>query len=420
VARETLFNHRKLLRLAAALGDDVAAVGHLEWMWHSCNATGDPVLGFADDVERAAHWRGEPGRLCAMLAAAGGPDEPGFIEPLRGEGAATVYVVHDYAHHAPKHAGARREREEARRQARICEWCGETFFSSDPRARFCPGKSSCRSAASRAAKRKPEGDDEGSGEGTGKAPATDHATDTKLQPKSVAMQPKSVASGTHASHDVQRTSVALRLHEPSNGGGQTAVQQMQPKCNTTPDTRHPTPDTYKGTTANAVGEFEGVLPGGPDTTPAAGVVEPFELAMQQGTFLPPPPDPVVLAFPCVPGRKSKGTEWVLHQSTVERMVEAYPGFDVPQMLRSALVHVRAAPGNRKTFDGMERFLFSWIERDVAKGNHRLDRNGHGSGNGRAPFRTPEAALGIRARGSGPELDRQLQGWADRLDDEGKP
>ncbi len=115
MARETLFTHRKFVRLVAALdGDDVAAVGHLEWLWRAASGSGDPVLGDAADVEMLAHWSGDPGVLLHALLEAGGAVGPGFIEQL--EGRPDVYEIHDYEDHAPEYTG-RRGAAEARRRS---------------------------------------------------------------------------------------------------------------------------------------------------------------------------------------------------------------------------------------------------------------------------------------------------------------
>ena len=109
MARPTLFTHRKFARLAADIGSEAAALGHLEFIWAAAGQSGDDLLGDARDVELAARWRGEPGVLLAALMTAGGAAGAGFIEERGG-----LYYVHDLFDHAPKFVAKRAEREAAR------------------------------------------------------------------------------------------------------------------------------------------------------------------------------------------------------------------------------------------------------------------------------------------------------------------
>lgn len=70
MARPTLFTHRKFARLAADIGSEAAALGHLEFIWAAAGQSGDDLLGDARDVELAARWKGKPGALFAALLAA--------------------------------------------------------------------------------------------------------------------------------------------------------------------------------------------------------------------------------------------------------------------------------------------------------------------------------------------------------------
>lgn len=67
-------------------------------------------------------------------------------------------------------------------------------------------------------------------------------------------------------------------------------------------------------------------------------------------------------FPTVPGKKSGGYQWELTAEVLESLSEAYPAVDVKQESRRAHAWIRANLSNRKTFDGMERFLFRWFSR----------------------------------------------------------
>jgi hypothetical protein len=113
VARPTLFTNRKFLRLAQRLQSDALALGHLEFIWHAANETGNPVLGDADDVEALARWRGERGELVHALLEAGSNGAPGFIVPIEN---GARYEIHDYWHHAPDYVRKRWKREEQRRE----------------------------------------------------------------------------------------------------------------------------------------------------------------------------------------------------------------------------------------------------------------------------------------------------------------
>lgn len=111
MARPTLTGHRKFRRLARVLGDDVAALGHLEWMWATAYADGNDYLGDSDDVESAAHWRGETGKLTHALLTAGGDECSGFIEEV----SPGHYRVHDLWDHAPQYVSRRYAREQKRK-----------------------------------------------------------------------------------------------------------------------------------------------------------------------------------------------------------------------------------------------------------------------------------------------------------------
>jgi len=119
MARVSLFEHRKFKRLALSLGGRAIALGSLELIWHGCYQTADDYLGDEVDVEAAADWRGESGKLAAALLAAGfieaDPERPG-------------YRVHDLFDHAPQHVKDKLERELARQQA------GESLSEARSRA----------------------------------------------------------------------------------------------------------------------------------------------------------------------------------------------------------------------------------------------------------------------------------------------
>jgi hypothetical protein len=114
MGRPGLSNHRKFKRLAHGLGSVALARGVLELIWDSAYEAGNEYLGTAEDVELAASWNGDPGRLCALLVSCGGPDHPGFIEEVANRPG--HFIVHDLWHHAPQYVSRRRQRELGRQQ----------------------------------------------------------------------------------------------------------------------------------------------------------------------------------------------------------------------------------------------------------------------------------------------------------------
>jgi len=70
--------------------------------------------------------------------------------------------------------------------------------------------------------------------------------------------------------------------------------------------------------------------------------------------------PIVLTYPCV---GTGPAEWPLRESKVAEYAEAFPAVDVRAECRKALQWVRDNPKNRKTADGMARFLNNWLKRE---------------------------------------------------------
>ena len=114
MGRPGLTQHRKFRRLARTLGSALVARGAVEFMWDTCYENGDEFLGDSADVEAAARWDGESGRLTKALLDAGGGDGQGFIEEVAGRSGR--YMVHDLWHHAPDYVRKRRAREDERRR----------------------------------------------------------------------------------------------------------------------------------------------------------------------------------------------------------------------------------------------------------------------------------------------------------------
>src|SRR5262245_56848829 len=116
MARPGLTNHPKFRRLVHELGVPVPpAIGYLECMWAVAYESGDPLLGDVTDVELAAQWPGEAGRLCQALLTCGGDGRAGLIE-LREDGRHYVHALWD---HAPDYVHQRRARETERRTPKV-------------------------------------------------------------------------------------------------------------------------------------------------------------------------------------------------------------------------------------------------------------------------------------------------------------
>jgi hypothetical protein len=108
MARTELRNNPKFKRLVRALGLPIAhTVGLLELMWHSCYESGNEVIGDADDVELAAEWTGEPGKLFKSLLDPGAGRGAGFIEAVPNT---PLYRVHDLRDHAPNYVQKKLDR----------------------------------------------------------------------------------------------------------------------------------------------------------------------------------------------------------------------------------------------------------------------------------------------------------------------
>jgi len=115
MARPELLNHRKFRRLINCLGvNGPTALGHLEWLWQGAYKTGDPYLGDSLDVELAAGWEGESGKLTEALLEAGGMGGTGFIEPAPEGG----YQIHDLLENAPSYVKDRFRKRLERSQTR--------------------------------------------------------------------------------------------------------------------------------------------------------------------------------------------------------------------------------------------------------------------------------------------------------------
>jgi hypothetical protein len=114
MAKPCLLSHPKFFRLVRTIAEpDAHVLGYLEFMWQSGFARGDPYLGDALDVEAAAHYPGEPGKLCKALLACR------FLDQVKPGG----YAIHDFFENAPDYVRSRermrrhRERKAAEKQS---------------------------------------------------------------------------------------------------------------------------------------------------------------------------------------------------------------------------------------------------------------------------------------------------------------
>lgn len=107
MARPTLFSHPKLRRLAYILAVPVPhAVGHLECLWHVAYEAGQPVFRDRIDVELAAQWQGEQGKLCEALVEV----------RLLDVNAQGNFSIHDFHDHCPDYVRLRSQREGERKK----------------------------------------------------------------------------------------------------------------------------------------------------------------------------------------------------------------------------------------------------------------------------------------------------------------
>ncbi len=135
MARPGLLQHPKFRRLVHTMREPVPHIlGYLECLWQVAYECGQAVIGDAVDVELAAQFPGEPGKLTAALVGCG------LIDTLEGG----RYQVHDLYDHAPDYVLDRARREGERKKEKKCSRCGIIYRSTDPRSKFC--RDACRQA----------------------------------------------------------------------------------------------------------------------------------------------------------------------------------------------------------------------------------------------------------------------------------
>jgi hypothetical protein len=106
MARPGLLNHPKFKRLVHELGAPRPHVlGYLELLWTVGYEGGNPYLGDPTDVELAAEWEGEPGRLFQALL------DCRFIDAIGND----KYQIHDLLENAPDYVRKRAQRDAERR-----------------------------------------------------------------------------------------------------------------------------------------------------------------------------------------------------------------------------------------------------------------------------------------------------------------
>ncbi|SRR5579871_5667051 len=106
MARPGFRQHQKLNRLSHILGLAIPyAWGLCECLWDVSYQNGNPVIGDSIDVELAAEWPGDRGKLTEALLAVRLIDE---IEP-------GVYAIHDLLENAPDYVRKRFERDQNRK-----------------------------------------------------------------------------------------------------------------------------------------------------------------------------------------------------------------------------------------------------------------------------------------------------------------
>ena len=137
MARPGFRNHPKFRRLVHILGmSEPHVLGHVECLWSvAYNNFGNPFIGDSIDVELAACWAGEPGKLCRALASCGGDSRAGLIEPDAERPG--CWIIHDLADHAPSYVLGQASKEAQKQLPRECANCRGNFFSPDSRAKYC-------------------------------------------------------------------------------------------------------------------------------------------------------------------------------------------------------------------------------------------------------------------------------------------
>lgn len=317
MARPGFTAHRKFGRLVHLLGmPEPYVLGHLEFLWASSYENGEPVIGDSVDVELAAKWIGEPGKLTRALLECGGADRAGLIEPV--EGHEDVYQIHDLFDHAPEYVRKRAERESQRRET------GKSI--SDVR----------RAAAKARWKNAPNRQTDANG--------------NHLHGVAFLHESKFTENGVPKASEADNCSAAkLSAREADAKKPPDFLAKDANECRLHANGRTPAPAPAPNTDRKAA-------------LFSTGAVDEDE-------------SPVVLTFPTVKGKRSTDTQWHLRRSLVNELATDFPGHDVLAIARAALAWVKANQSRRKTANGMQKFLTNWLLRAKPSNNG----NGHVAG-----------------------------------------
>jgi hypothetical protein len=110
-----------------------------------------------------------------------------------------------------------------------------------------------------------------------------------------------------------------------------------------------------------------VTPASPHEPSVEPSVEPSLFCPESGAAGSAPNDPVVLTFPTV----GKAKEWHLRKSKIAEYESTFPSLNVPAEMLKALQWAKDNPRQRKTPDGMPKFLGGWLARAQNRGGARL-------------------------------------------------
>ena len=142
MARPGFREHPKFRRAVYLLDEPEPLVyGRIEFVWHVSYQNGDACIGDEIDVELAAQWKGERGKLAKVFA------EVRLLDVIDGK-----YYVHDLFDHCPEYVRTRSHKEAQRKQTKTCAACGTTYHSSEAHSKFC--SDACRQANHRQKRRR--------------------------------------------------------------------------------------------------------------------------------------------------------------------------------------------------------------------------------------------------------------------------
>jgi hypothetical protein len=128
MARPGFRHHPKFKRLVFLLQEPVPHVwGYCECLWDVAYQNGEATIGDAIDVELAAEYPGERGKLVNALL------DCRLIDQLQDG----RYQIHDLLENAPEYVQSRWNKEQERKKEKICERCGSIYHSGETHSKFC-------------------------------------------------------------------------------------------------------------------------------------------------------------------------------------------------------------------------------------------------------------------------------------------